>query len=266
MTTVELWKLIPWIAAFIMFGAFGVEGVVSYFFLRDGKYELKDTFTSIAITVGYVVVRLFLGALIALILMGVYELTPLRWSMEHWWHWLVLFVVNDFLYYWSHRASHTFPFMWASHAVHHNSPHMNLSTGLRNSWTGGAIDWIFFVPVIALGFHPLAFGVILAIASGWDFLTHTPYVGKLPVIDFLCNSPSNHRVHHAKNPQYLDKNCGGALIIWDRIFGTYAEEKEPGEYGTIEPPKRPYNPFYLELYLWARLLTPGRSSPRTRPS
>ena len=266
MTAVELWELIPWIAAFVMFGAFGVEGVVSYFFLRDGKYELKDTFTSIAITVGYVVVRIFLGALIALLLMGVYQLTPLRWSMEHWWHWLVLFVLNDFLYYWSHRASHTIPFMWASHAVHHNSPRMNLSTGLRNSWTGGAIDWVFFVPVIAVGFHPLAFGVVLAIASAWDFLTHTPYVGKLPVIDFLFNSPSNHRVHHAKNPQYIDRNCGGALIIWDRIFGTYAEETEPVEYGTIEPPKRPYNPFYLELYLWARLLTPGRRSPRTHPS
>lgn len=254
MSAMPLWELIPWIAAGVMGGAVAIEGIVSYFVRRDGHYALADTFTSIAITVGYVLVRIGLGAVIAVLLLGVYELTPLRWSMAHWWHWLVLFVLYDFFYYWSHRASHTWEVMWASHAVHHNSAHLNLSTGLRNSWTGGAIDWVFLVPVVAVGCHPLALGVVLALGATWDFLCHTPYVGRLPIIDFLFNSPSNHRVHHANSARYIDKNLGGTLIIWDRMFGTYAPEPGKLAYGTLDAPRRPHDPFYLELYLWGRML------------
>lgn len=250
MTTLEL---VTWIAAFVMFGSFLVEALVSYFLLRDGHYGVKDTFTSVGITMGYVVVRIGLGAVIAILLFGVYALTPLRWSMDAWWHWVVLFLVNDFFYYWSHRASHVIPWMWASHAVHHNSSRLNLSTGLRNSWTGGVIDWVFFVPAIALGFHPLAFGAVVAVTSAWDFMTHTPYLRKLRWLDGWANSPSNHRVHHARNPRYLDKNFGSGLIIWDRMFGTYAAEIEEPEIGIVEMPARPHNPFYLQFYLWAGL-------------
>ncbi len=250
----SLYELIPWIAAFVMFGAFVVEALVSYFVLRHAYYAIADTFVSVGITIGYVGSRIVIGALVAVNLFAVYAATPFRWSMDHWWHWVVLFVVEDFMYYWSHRASHTWKFMWASHAVHHNSPNYNLSTGLRNSWVGGLIDWVFFVPVVAMGFHPLALGVVIAIASAWDFLTHTPYIGKLWWFDPWANSPSNHRVHHGKNPRYLDKNLGGALIIWDRMFGTYAPETEASIYGIDAMPKRPNNPFYLELYLWGDLI------------
>ena len=256
-------ELVSWIAAGIMFGAFTIEGLVSVFVLRDGKHDVRDSFVNVAITIGYVLVRIGLGAVIAVILLAVYELTPFRWSMTSWWHWVVAFVVNDFFYYWSHRASHHYKLMWASHAVHHNSTHMNLSTGLRNSWVGGIFDWPFFVPTVAMGFHPLVLAAVVAVGSAWDFLTHTPYIGKLPVIDYVFNSPANHRVHHAKNPQYLDKNCGGALIIWDRLFGTYAEEHEAPVFGTVDPPKRPHDPFYLELYLWVGLVRSWRRPRRS---
>jgi len=251
MTTLEL---VTWIAAGVMFGAFVIEALISYFVLRHRHYAITDTFVSVAITIGYVLSRLGIGALVAVVLFAVWSATPLRWSMDHWWHWLVLFLVEDFLYYWSHRASHTYAFMWASHAVHHNSEKLNLSTGLRNSWVGGLIDWVFWVPPVALGFHPLALGAVVAVASAWDFLTHTPYVGKVGWLDPWANSPSNHRVHHAKNPRYLDKNVGGALIIWDRMFGTYAAETETPIYGIDAMPRRPNNPVYLELYLWGDLL------------
>jgi len=251
MTTLEL---MSWICAGVMFGAFAVEAIISYFLLRNGRYELGDTFLNIGITLGYVAMRVFVGAAISLVLVGVYELTPLRWSMEHWWHWVILYVLNDLLYYWSHRASHVYRFMWASHAVHHNSPVMNLSTGLRNSWVGMFVDWIFFVPPIVLGFHPLALAACAAVMSTLDFLTHTPYVGKLGVLDKIFNTPSNHRVHHAMNSQYVDRNMGGSLIIWDRMFGTYAAEVEKPIYGVDPMPVRRYNPFYLELYLWGALL------------
>lgn len=275
MTTLEL---VTWIAGGLMFGAFAIEGLTSYFLLRDGRYAIKDTATSVAITIGYVVTRLGVGAVVAVIFLAVWEATPLRWSMDAWWHWLVLLVATDFFYYWSHRASHTYRFMWASHAVHHNSRHLNLSTGLRNSWTGGAIDWVFLVPIVAIGFHPLYLGAMLAITQTWDFLTHTPYVGKARWLDAIFNSPSNHRVHHATNPRYLDKNLGGMLIVWDRMFGTYAAEddREPVVIGAVEPVRRPHDPVYVELYVWGQLFRdlfarratrepPARSSPHSTP-
>jgi sterol desaturase/sphingolipid hydroxylase (fatty acid hydroxylase superfamily) len=261
MTSLEL---VAWIAAGIMFGAFIIEALISYFILRHDHYAIGDSFLNVGITIGYVAARLGIGAFVAVILFAVYEVTPLRWSMASWWHWVVLFLLNDFFYYWSHRASHVFPFMWASHAVHHNSPRMNLSTGLRNSWVGGIFDWVFFVPPVLLGFHPLALGAVAAVGSAWDFLTHTPYVKKLRWFDGWANTPANHRVHHAKNPQYVDKNLGGALIIWDRLFGTYEPEVETPVYGIDPMPARPNNPFYLELYLWGELL--ARSWRGTRRS
>ncbi len=262
-------ELVPWIAAGVMFGAFVIEGVASLVVLRDGHHDLCDSLVNVATTIGYVLARVGLGAAIAIAFVATWDLTPLRWSMDAWWHWAVLFVASDFSYYWSHRASHVYRVMWASHAVHHSSPKLNLSTGLRNSWIGGAIDWVFAIPVIALGFHPLHLAAVVAVASAWDFLTHTPYVGKIPLFDLVFNTPSNHRVHHAKNPRYLDKNLGGALIVWDRLFGTYAAEDEAPVYGALEMPRRPHDPFYLQVYLWGALLRDagrGRRAAPTRPT
>ena len=258
----NLHQTVPLIAAGVMGGAFVIEMAVSYA-RRDGYYDTKDTFVNLAVVVGYLMMSVVFGALITITLYPVYKLTPLRWSMDVWWHWIVLFVVNDFFFYWSHRASHVFRFMWASHWVHHNSHKLNLSTGMRNSWVGAGIDWVFFVPVVALGFHPLYLAALVPVASGWDYMTHTPYVGKLPGLDFIFNRPSNHRVHHASNPQYLDKNLGGALIIWDRIFGTYAAEKEKPVIGAVPMPERPHNPFHLQFHLWRELIRDAFQKRRT---
>lgn len=125
---------------------------------------------------------------------------------------------------------------------------------MRNSWVGLAIDWVFFIPVVMLGFHPVLLFALIPLASGWDYLTHTPYVGKLPVLDFIFNTPSNHRMHHERASGYHYANLGGALIIWDRLFGTYARETTRPVYGVEPAPKRPKNPFYLEFYLWGGLI------------
>jgi len=214
-------EVVPLVAGGVMFAAFALEGVTS-FVRRDGYYDPKDTIVNLAVALGYILASLGLGVLITLVLYPVWKLTPLRWSMDRWWHWVVLFVVNDFFFYWSHRASHKYRFMWASHWVHHNSGKLNLSTGMRNSWVGAAIDWVFFVPVVALGFPPLYLAALVPVASGWDYMTHTPYIGKLPVLDFIFNTPSNHRVHHATNPRYLDKNLGG-LMAWLAARGVELE-------------------------------------------
>lgn len=245
---------VEWIAAYVMFGAFVLEGIASKLVLRDGHYDVRDTAVNVATMIGYVGARIVIGAAVGVILLATWKLTPLRWSMDAWWHWGVLFLLEDFLYYWSHRASHVYRVLWASHVTHHSSPVLNMSTGLRNSWVGGAIDWVFFVPMAALGFHPLHIAAVIAVASAWDFLTHTPYIGKLPGIDWLLNSPANHRVHHAKDAQYVDKNFGGATMIWDRLFGTYEPERAKPSFGIDAMPARPHNPIYLQFHLWADLV------------
>lgn len=245
---------VVYVAMGVMFCAFLGEAIASYYIRRDGFYEKNDTLVNLAVAVGYVVVSLTYGAVIVVILYPLWKLTPLRWSMDVWWHWAAMLVINDLFFYWSHRASHVLRFMWASHAVHHNSHLLNLSTGMRNSWVGGAVDWVFFAPVVALGFHPAYLFAIVPIASGWDYMCHTPYVGKLPGLDLIFNTPSNHRVHHATNARYLDRNLGGMLIIWDRIFGTYAAETEKPKIGSHEMPQRPNNPVHIEFYLWTALI------------
>src|SRR5689334_5475362 len=112
-------ELVAWICAAVMFGAFTIEGLVSYFVLKDGRHELGDSFLNIGLSIGYVIARLVIGAGVTWALLLIYEATPLRWSMDSWWHWVVLLLVEDFFYYWSHRASHAYRFMWISHVTHH---------------------------------------------------------------------------------------------------------------------------------------------------
>jgi len=258
------------LAAVLMFGSFLVELVMSRMVFHDRHHDLADTRNNLIIGAGYLVSRAFLSLLTAGVLVAVWKLSPWRWSMSSPWHWLVLLLAEDFLYYWSHRASHAFRMMWVSHVVHHNSPKLNLGTAMRNSWVGGYLDWVFFLPLVALGFHPLAIAVVEAGATAWDFLTHTPYFPKSRWLDWIFNSPSNHRVHHATNREYVNKNFGGALIVWDRLFGTYAAEGAPPVYGTSPMPTKPNNPFHLEFYLWWELLKGlprllARKAPRTEP-
>lgn len=257
---------VAYIAMAVMFVAFTGEAITSYFIRRDGYYEKNDTIVNLVVAGGYAVASMSYGVVIVILLVPVWKATPFRWSMDHWWHWAIMFVANDFCFYWSHRVSHEVRFMWASHAVHHNSTKLNLSTGMRNSWIGGAMDWVFFAPVVALGFHPAYLFAIVPIASGWDYMCHTPYIGKLPGLDFVFNTPSNHRVHHATNKQYLDRNLGGMLIIWDRIFGTYAAEDEKPVIGATEMPDRPNNPIHVEFYIWAALLRDAFRRRRTTTS
>jgi sterol desaturase/sphingolipid hydroxylase (fatty acid hydroxylase superfamily) len=256
------------LAAAVMFALFLVEFFVSRRVLRDDNYDLEDTRANLLIGAGYVVSAALQGALVAGVFVAIWSASPWRWDMGSPWSWLTLFLLEDFLYYWSHRASHRVRLMWASHVVHHNSPKLNLSTGMRNSWVGGYLDWVFFIPLAAVGFHPLSVAVVQAAATAFDFLTHTQYVGRNRLLDLIFNSPSNHRVHHGMNPEYADKNFGGALIVWDRMFGTYQPEVTRVSFGTYPMPSRPYHPFHLQFHLWRELIRDARSSfaRQARPS
>jgi sterol desaturase/sphingolipid hydroxylase (fatty acid hydroxylase superfamily) len=168
-----------------------------------------------------------------------------------WWTGLLLFVGQDFLYYWFHRGSHRIRWMWASHVTHHSSEHMNLSTALRQSVTYPLSGmWAFWLPLAFLGFAPEQVVLIVAINLGYQFFVHTEVVRKLPpIVELIFNTPSHHRVHHSRNAQYIDKNYAGVLVIWDRLFGTYAEEIEACEYG-ITRQVRTDNPLTMMFHEW----------------
>ena len=169
--------------------------------------------------------------------------------------WLGALLMYDLCYYWLHRAGHQVRVLWAAHVVHHQSEDYNLSTALRQTSSGALFGWIFYLPMAVVGVPPLVFATVALIDLLYQFWVHTQQIGKLGWFDRWFCSPSNHRVHHAVNDRYLDRNFGGILIIWDRLFGTFEEEHddEPCVYGT-RAPLRSFDPLWAnaEVY-WAVL-------------
>jgi len=168
---------------------------------------------------------------------------------------VVAILLADFLYYWDHRIAHRFRPYWAiAHSVHHSSPQYDQTTGLRISFVDGFVSPWFYVPLVLVGFHPLLVAAALGIVIGYQQWLHTETVGRLPWLDGWLNTPSNHRVHHGAQPQYLDRNYGGILIVWDRLFGTYTPETEPVRYGLTKPieSRNPWRIHTAEIGPWLR--------------
>jgi sterol desaturase/sphingolipid hydroxylase (fatty acid hydroxylase superfamily) len=168
------------------------------------------------------------------------------WAYQHrlftipadaWWAWVAVFLLEDVTYYWFHRLSHERRFWWASHVNHHSSQHYNLGTALRQTWTGEvAGTWLLWVPLMALGFPPWMVAIEKGISLVYQYWVHTEAIRRLPRwFEAVFNTPSHHRVHHARNPRYLDRNYAGILIVWDRLFGTFQPEldEEPCRYGLV---------------------------------
>jgi len=202
---------------------------------KQHAYEIKDTFTSLVLAVGSPIAGILTGSLGLAAALAVYDLRlfDIGWT----WSALVLcFFAVDLHYYWMHRLCHERRLWWASHVVHHSSQHFNLSTALRQDWTG-AFSLIFLskLPLVFIGFPPAMMFFFVGVTAVYQFWIHTEHVGKLGVLDKIFNTPSNHRVHHATNPRYLDCNHGGFLIIWDHIFGTYVAERDddPCRFGIV---------------------------------
>lgn len=165
---------------------------------------------------------------------------------------ILLFFLQDFFYYWFHRGSHRIRWMWASHVVHHSSERLNLSTAFRQSFTYPISGmWVFWVPIVFIGFEPEQVVAMVLLSLAYQFFVHTQVVPKLGPLEWIFNTPSHHRVHHARNAEYIDQNYGGVLIIWDRLFGTFVEEDKnnPCEFGIIRQ-VHSHNPIYLTLHEW----------------
>ncbi|MFL7026763.1 sterol desaturase family protein [Enterovibrio norvegicus] len=168
-----------------------------------------------------------------------------------------VFVLQDFFYYWFHRASHHVHWLWASHVAHHSSENMNFTTAFRQSLTYPLSGmWLFWTPLMLIGFDPTFVVLVVALNLGFQFFVHTRIVGKLGWVEYIFNTPSHHRVHHARNQEYIDRNFAGVLIIWDKCFGTYVEERDDIhiDYG-IPKPIHSWNPFVATFHQWKTLIT-----------
>lgn len=219
---------------------------------KTNEYEKTDTWTNIALGFG----SLFFGAIFGLIQAFGYEflysIAPYKVPMTAWWAWVSLIFLDDFAYYWFHRMSHESRFLWNFHVVHHSSEKFNLSVAVRQSWFGALAHWIFYIPLGLLGFPYWAFVIVHGFNLIYQYWIHTEFVGKLGWFEWIFNTPSQHRVHHAVNPQYLDKNYAGIFCIWDRLFGTFIEEKEKPRYGIIKP-LRSYNWLWINTHSWVEM-------------
>jgi sterol desaturase/sphingolipid hydroxylase (fatty acid hydroxylase superfamily) len=175
----------------------------------------------------------------------------------------LLFIGVELCYYWFHRASHRVRWFWATHAIHHSSNELNLSAAYRFGWTGRlAGSGIFYAPLVWLGFPPAAVFGVLSLNLLYQFWLHATWIPKLGWLEYVLNTPSHHRVHHAANPEYLDANYGGVLIVFDRLFGTLIVERDdlPCRYGLVKP-LRSNNPFVINFHEWRAL---GRDLWRAR--
>jgi alkylglycerol monooxygenase len=167
--------------------------------------------------------------------------------------WLITLVALDFVFYWYHRASHRSRFLWAAHVVHHSSERMNFGTALRQSPTGPFTRALFYWPLPLLGFDPLVIASAGAVATIYGFWTHTEQIKKLwRPLEYIFVTPSHHRAHHGSNPEYIDKNYANFLILWDRMFGSFEEERAPVQYGLINNIDT-YNPLRIAFEEWIAL-------------
>ncbi|MNZ10675.1 Fatty acid hydroxylase superfamily protein [compost metagenome] len=182
------------------------------------------------------------------------HLAFLELSAQSLWVWLSAFVFYDFCYYWNHRLGHERNVLWAAHSVHHQSEEYNLSTALRQTSTGFLFGWIFYLPMAVAGVPPLVFLTVGALNLLYQFWVHTRHVSKLGWFEWVFITPSNHRVHHAQNPVYMDRNYGGVFILWDRLFGTFQEEldEEPVIFG-VTTPLASWNPLWANLQFYVQL-------------
>jgi len=222
---------------------------------KANAYETKDAVTSISMGLGNLFLGILSKALVFAIFIFLYNNVRLFTIPFSWWAWVLILFVDDFAYYWFHRISHESRFFWASHVVHHSSQKYNLSTALRQTWTGGFLAFVFWLPLPLLGFHPAMILAQMSISLIYQYWIHTEFIRKMPNwFEAIFNTPSHHRVHHATNPQYLDRNHAGIFIFWDKWFGSFEPEVEKPTYGLVKNITS-FNPIYVAFHEWIDLFS-----------
>ncbi len=202
---------------------------------QKNYYKFNDSITNFSIAI----LDRITGMLFVSFFFLIYDFTQKKFGIFEitgtWYNWLILFFLVDFLWYWYHRSSHEINVFWAVHVVHHSSDEFNLVVGTRITLLQSLVRLIFWILLPLLGFPAPMIMLILLIQGVYPFFVHTRFIGKLGILESFLVTPSHHRVHHGSNESYIDKNYGGVLIIWDRLFGTFAEETEEVKYGITKP-------------------------------
>lgn len=254
------YRALPFIPL-LMFGTMFAEWLYIRVALRDvGSHDLKETAASIATALGNQLIRPVSSLLVALPLYLGYQFRLFDIPSTGVVALLALFVLIDFVYYWSHRASHRVRLLWATHAVHHSATRFNLTAAVRLGWTGPLSGAVFFLlPLTLIGFDPLALMAMFTLNLLYQFLLHTEHAPHFGPLEWVFNTPAHHRVHHASNASCLDKNFGGVFIVWDRMFGTFAAapNDEKLRFGLMPPPPS-QNPIAVNFCEWRRLLRDSR--------
>lgn len=217
---------------------------------KQNSYETKDAITSLTMGIGNVLLGLISKTLVFAVFIYLYANFRVFTIPFAWWSWVIILFAEDLIYYLFHRVSHESRFFWASHVVHHSSQKYNLSTALRQTWTGGFLAFVFWLPLPLLGFHPVMILAQMSISLIYQYWIHTELIKKMPYwFELVFNTPSHHRVHHATNPQYLDRNHAGIFIIWDKWFGSFEPEVEKPKYGLVKNISS-FNPLFVAFHEW----------------
>lgn len=242
------------------FLAMGIEWAYGYSRKKDW-YRLNDSVNNLVIGLG----QQLWSLLSKVFLLGVYAVIYNNYAFIHihptWWSFVIALVAFDFFFYWAHRWGHEMNVFWAAHSVHHQSEEYNLSVALRQSWFHNILAFVIFLPIPFLGIDPKIFGLAAVIQTLYQFPIHTKAIGKLhPWIEYWFNTPSHHRVHHAINPKYIDKNHAGMFMIWDRMFGTFTEEEAETEiYYGITKQLKSWNPVWANTHYFVEMFQKARS-------
>jgi sterol desaturase/sphingolipid hydroxylase (fatty acid hydroxylase superfamily) len=225
-------RLLPFVI-----GGIALE-ILWYLFVQKRAYPWREMATSLGISALRLPPRLLRRSIVTPLAFFFWSHRLMTIPLDTAWGVTLLFLGAELAYYWSHRAGHEIRWMWASHAVHHTPEHLHLASAFRLGATElFSASWLFHVPLYLLGLNPLAVSSVMAINLFYQFWLHTDLVGRLGPLEWIFNTPSHHRVHHASNPDYLDRNFGGILIVWDRLFGTFAAERPEIRitYGLVHP-------------------------------
>lgn len=230
--------------------------VVLSFYAHKKYYTLKETLINFWLNIANTILGLSVKAMVLVVLGFFFSHALIEWSYTAWWYWVSLFFLLDMCFYLEHRSEHYSRVLWAVHVTHHSSQEFNLTTGFRSSVFRPFVSFWFFIPLALLGFRPLDILLMDAICQIYGIIVHTRFVKKMPSwFEWVFVSPSHHRVHHASNVIYLDKNMGMVLIIWDRLFGTYQEELQEEEvvYGLTKNPEQPHHPIQIIFHEWVNI-------------
>ena len=224
-------------------------------------YNFKDTLAGLGLLVGNFVIGLLTKSSIFLLYVYVYQFKIIIVNdlMPVWLVWIITFITIDFIYYWYHRMSHRVRFMWAVHMNHHSSEEMNFTVSLRQAWFGPITKVPFFVLMPLIGFDPIITAIAGVASTLWGVIGHTQWIRRLGPFEYIFVTPSSHRVHHGSNESYIDKNYGNLLIIWDRLFGTFAEEIEQVKFG-IKDNVKTFNPIKITFMFWQQMISDFKQS------